>query len=239
MITIKIDGEEYSIQSGLTKGDDLSSLVKISSEDKLYLDIKDEVDIPIEADDHIIILGGENFSVGKSDIPDNPGLRKPINLNLNSANIALSKPKITGKEIRENDKVLPNSKLYVDLPGLPDQPIDDNCRLVIKDKDCFITIPVSEDGVIDVEECAKNDRKTPTNQHQYKIKIDGEKYIADSSHLTGKQILALAGMRWQEFSLQQKFKGGKREAIDLDKKVDLATPEVERFETVPKNPQQG
>ncbi|WP_424946014.1 multiubiquitin domain-containing protein [Candidatus Spongiihabitans sp.] len=239
MAIIKVNGNEYDIQSGITKGDNLYSLAEIVGEDKLYLDIKGEVDIPIAANDCIIILGGEDFAVGKSDIPDNPELRKPINLNLNGANIALSKHKITGKEIRENDKVLSNSKLYADLSGLPDQPIDDNCRLLIRDKDCFITIPVADDGIIDVEECAKNDRKPPKKQRQYKIKIDGEKYIADASHLSGKKILALAGMTWQEFGLQQKFKGGKREAIAPDQKIDLATPEVERFETVPKSPQQG
>ena len=239
MAIIKVNGKECDIQSGITKGDNLYSLAEIVGEDRLYLDIKGEVDIPIAANDFIIILGGEDFAVGKSDIPDNPELRKPINLNLNDASIALSMPKITGKEIRENDKVLSNSKLYADLSGLPDQPIDDDCRLLIRDKDCFITIPVAEDGVIDVEECAKNDRKPPKKQRQYKIKIDGKKYIANSSHLSGKQILALAGMVWQEFSLQQKFKGGKREAIAPDRKIDLAIPEVERFETIPKSPQQG
>lgn len=239
MTTIKISSKEYNIQSVLTKGADLYLLAEILGEDKLYLDIKGEVDIPISQEDYIILLGGENFTTGQSDITDNPELRKPVKLNLNGFSITLSKPKVTGKEIRENDKVLSNSKLYADLSGLPDQSIDDDCRLIIRDKDCFITAPVTDDGSIDVEECTKNDRKPPKKQNKYKIKIDGEKYIADTSHLSGAQILALASKAWQEFSLQQKFKGGKREAIAPDQEVDLATQGVERFETVPKNPQQG
>lgn len=238
MSTIKINGIEKSI-FGLVRGDDLYKLADISDKDKLFLDIKGGVDIPVNQDDFIILAGGENFTVGQADIPDNPALRNKISIRLNGVGMDLGYPKIKGSDIRKNDTALESPKLYADIANSPDQHIADEWTLIVRDGECFITIPASSDDIVDIEECTKNDRKPPKRQSQYKIKIDAEKYIAKKSHLLGEEILTLAGKEWQVFNLQQKFKGGKREAIAHDQDVDLATKGVERFETIPKQAQQG
>lgn len=238
MNMIKINGVEKSIL-GLAKGQKLCDLAEVSDKDRLFLDIKDEVDIPINQNDYIILAGGEIFTVGQSDIEDNPTLRQKISIQLNGEEIVLSVAKITGHDIRKEDITMESSKLYGDISNQPDQLIKDDFRLIVKHKDCFITIPSSEDGIIDVEECTKHDRKPPKGQNKYRIKIDGDKYITTTSHLLGKGILDLAGKTWQEFGLQQKFKGGKREVIDPNHDVDFSAKGVERFETIPKHPQQG
>lgn len=216
MNTIKINGTEKSI-FGLVKGDYLYKLAGISNNDKLFLDIKDEVDIPIEKDDFIIISGGEKIIVGQADIPNNPKLRNKISIQLNGVNIELDRPKIKGGDICKKDTALESPKLYADITNSPDQYIEDVWTLIVRGDEHFITIP----------------------KNKYKIKIDGEKYITEKSHLLGKEILALTGKEWQKFDLQQKFKGGKREPIKPEKKVDLSIEGVERFETVPKQAQQG
>lgn len=238
MNTVKINGIEKSI-FGLVKGDDLYKLTDISTDDKLFLDIKGEVDIPVKRDDFIIITGDENFTVGQADIADNPALGNKISIQLNGEKIELDHPKIKGSDICKIDIALESPKLYADISNSPDQHIKNEWVLIVRDGDCFITIPTTSDGVIDVEECAKNDRKPPKQQNKYKIKIDGKKYIVEKSYLLGKEILILAGKKWRNNTLNQKFKGGKRESIQPEQKVDLTTKGVERFETTPKQAQQG
>ena len=238
MSKIKINEIEKSIL-GLVQGKDLYALAKISDKDRLFLDIKDGTDIPIAKDDYIILGGGESFTSSQSSIEDNPPLRQKISIQLNGEKIELSTAKVTGRDIRKKDITMESSSLYADISNQPDQRIEDHFKLVVENNDCFITIPLFEVDVIDVEECAKHDRKPPKGQNKYSIKIDGDKYTTKTSHLPGKEILELAGKTWQEFSLQKKFRGGKREIIKPDTDVDFSAKGVERFETVPKHPQQG
>ena len=239
MIKIKIKGKEYKISQGLTLGSDLYSLAKLADDDKLLLNIKNEVDISVSKGDYIILKGDEQFVIGKSDVEDNPKLKQSISLKLNKDDITIDKPKITGADIRKKGNVFDNSCwLYVDLPDCPNQLIKDGFNLIVSSNDCFITIPVFE-GAIDIEECTKHDLKPPKHQQKYRIKIDGKKYTVPNSHLSGKEIIALTGKEWQRYDLQQKFKGGKRVAIEPRDNVDFSTHGVERFETVPRQAQQG
>lgn len=238
MSTIKINGIEKSI-SGLLRGEDLYKLGEVPDKDKLFLDIKGEVDIPVNKDDYIVITGGENFTVGQSNIADNPTLRNKISIQLNGENITLTAAKIRGHDIRKKDIALESSKLYADIPNYPDQHIVDQWTLIVRNNECFITIPTTNDDITDIEECAKHNRKPPKKQDKYKIKIDGEKYTVESSHLSGEQILNLAGKESQQFSLQQKYIGGKREPITPKQDVDFSAKGIERFETAPKQAQQG
>ncbi len=238
-MSIKINSIKKSI-NGLIRGEDLCKLGEVQGADKLFLNVKGEIDIPVNQSDYIILKGDENFTVGQADIEDNPSLGKKIVIKLNGVDIEIEKAKIEGKDIRLKDQAIgSNSWLYADLDNLPDQKIEDSFTLIVVQGDCFITIPSADDGIIDIEECTNNDRKPPKQQSKYRIKIDGEKYIAKRSHLLGKEILALAGKEWQSFDLQQKLKGGKREVIGPEQKIDLSTKGVERFETVPKEAQQG
>ena len=151
----------------------------------------------------------------------------------------LKNAKLTGHEIRKLDTELDASKLFVDLSSQVDVLIQDDWILVIQEKDCYITIPAGADDVIDLEECARNNRKPPKGQEHYKVKIDGEKYQVDKPMLTGLAILALVGKVFGEFSLNQKFHGGRRKPVAADQEIDLTQLGIERFETSPKQAQQG
>ena len=173
---VKVNGEERTVQLGLIKGESLYSQLKISNdEDRLFLDIQNEVDIPIKRSDFLVIEGNENFATGKSEIEDNPNLKKPISIKVDEQSINLSKPKITGKEIKKSCKDLSNSDLYIDLLNFPDQLIKDDFTLIViklgGDEYCFITVPVSDDNIIDTEECSRHNKKPPKKQDRYKIKV--------------------------------------------------------------------
>lgn len=88
---------------------------------------------------------------------------------------------------------------------------------------------------IDVEAFAKNDKPIPPgHEHGYLIRIDGEDYVVYSHTITGRELLTLAGkMPPERYRLDQKLKGGATRKIGLDEAVDLTSPGVERFMTLP------
>jgi hypothetical protein len=73
----------------------------------------------------------------------------------------------------------------------------------------------------DLEACTREGSR-PKCDHHYRIRIDKEQHVVPVSHMTGRQILEVAGKcepeRW---SLRQKLAGGKLEKIGLDRKVDF------------------
>ena len=71
------------------------------------------------------------------------------------------------------------------------------------------------------------------------IKIDGEEYEVSVASLTGKEILALAGKSFDDWSLNQKLLSGRRVKVDKDTVIDLTSAELDRFETAPLQVQQG
>ena len=73
----------------------------------------------------------------------------------------------------------------------------------------------------------------------YQAKIDGQEYQIADSKPTGAEILALAGKNYNEHSLSQKLKSGRRVKVEKDTVVDLTNSELERFETAPLVAQQG
>lgn len=238
MITIKINDKEKSIDIlGVVKCEDLYKKIELL-EDQLYLDTGGSY-TSIDKDNYIIITGGETFVTGEKRKANNV---KDQTIFLNDKSITLPSNKVKCEEIKKYDeRIKDNCKVFYEtLPQLPDEAIEDNCTLIITSQNCkFISISMTNDNIIDVEECTYYDRKPPKKQKKYRIRIDGKKYDVEKSHLKGEGILALAGKNWQEFDLQQKFKGGKREIINHDQEVDFFIKGVERFETVPRQAQQG
>lgn len=94
------------------------------------------------------------------------------------------------------------------------------------------------EGVIDLEEHAKADRKPP-RARRYRIRIDKEYKEVEAPGLTGRQILALVGKSPEAYLLSQKFRGGKVEPVPADKFVDFTTPGIERFQTLALDPTEG
>ena len=209
----------------------------------LYLNKDKDIDIPLLPGDYIIIHGGEKILVGdiNTDIGENPNVRNSVCFSFNGKQLetGIKQAKLTGLDLRKLDTELDASKLFVDLSSKVDVFIQDDWVLVVQDKDCYITIPVGDDDAIDLEECARNNRKPPKGQEHYKIKIDGEKHLVDKPILTGLAILALIGKTFDSWSLNQKFHGGLRKPIEAEQEIDFTQIGVERFETTPKQAQQG
>lgn len=111
---------------------------------------------------------------------------------------------------------------------------DKNHKIEIVNNAVFTSVEL----IIDIEECEEGE-EIPKGC-AYKIKVDGEKYIVKSEYISGKAILILAEKNPPErFQLNQKFKGGRVKKIAYDENVDLTTPGIERFMTLPLDQTEG
>ncbi|OHD16957.1 MAG: hypothetical protein A2Y38_05940 [Spirochaetes bacterium GWB1_59_5] len=97
------------------------------------------------------------------------------------------------------------------------------------------------DEVIDLEIYAKESKDTPFGRKvRYRVKIDDKYYIIDHREPTGRELLRIADMNPPEgYRLDQKLRGGATKKIELDEKVDLAQPGIERFITIPLDTTEG
>jgi hypothetical protein len=84
--------------------------------------------------------------------------------------------------------------------------------------------------VVDIEIYAK-EKKKPLGK-AYRIRVDKVYYVVPKRHITGAEILALAGKLPDKWRLHQKLHGGVMEEIKPDQVVDLAACGIERFVTM-------
>lgn len=152
-VSITISLETFDVEAGLVTGDKLIKLANLTGTQQLLLDRKDGIDIPVLPTDRIIIDGGETFSVGDGNPPieENPCLRKPIHFFFNGEKMtgddALKQAKLTANELAALDPdQQPGDGLFADLAGLADEPITPDSRIIIQDKDRFITTPCGNVG---------------------------------------------------------------------------------------------
>lgn len=97
----------------------------------------------------------------------------------------------------------------------------------------------NKNASIDLEEYAQNGKSIP-EEGPYKIKIDKEKYVVDAPMMMGRQLLGLAGKNPPEqYAVFQRVKGGQTKKVELDETVDLRTPGIERFMTLPLDQTEG
>jgi hypothetical protein len=94
---------------------------------------------------------------------------------------------------------------------------------------------------IEVEEYGKKSGEQPhPHARRYVIRIDKTKYTVHASHMTGREILSLAGKTpAEQYKLTQKFHGGAAQTIGLDEDVDFRKPGVERFMTLKRDQTEG
>jgi Prokaryotic E2 family E/Multiubiquitin len=93
--------------------------------------------------------------------------------------------------------------------------------------------------IIDLEEWSKTGKRAPQDR-RYRIRIDRKFYVVQQTQITGRQLLALAEKTPPErFSIFQKLHGGEAKKISLDENVDLTTPGIERFYTLPLGETEG
>lgn len=80
----------------------------------------------------------------------------------------------------------------------------------------------------------------PPKAKRYVIRIDKVKHTVHVSHMTGRQLLELAGkVPPEKYSISQKLHGGHVKSIGLDEKADFTCPGVERFMTLPLDQTEG
>ena len=241
--TITLQGKETQILSGLRKVKDIYKELSLDPATcRLYLQKSKDIKIPLSPDDYIIIHGEEQMTTGdyNSNEEYNLTLKTALSFTLNGKTTAhFKKTKVTGKELCLLDKALDNPLLFVTISEMTDTLIQNDWTLVVQDKDVYWTIPFDEEKIVDLEKCAKSNRQPPKGQKFYKIKIDGEKYKVSIQKMTGAEILGLAGKTYDEWSLNQKFHGGRRKPIELKEIVDFSLKGIERFETVRRQAQQG
>jgi len=80
----------------------------------------------------------------------------------------------------------------------------------------------------------------PPKAKRYVIRIDKVKHTVHAPHMTGRQLLELAGKTPPEkYSISQKLHGGHVKPIGLDQDVDFTNPGVERFMTLPLDQTEG
>ncbi len=92
---------------------------------------------------------------------------------------------------------------------------------------------------VDVEEFAKAGKKPPKAK-RYRIRVDDRHFVVEKPTITGREVLTLAGkVPPESFILTLKIRGGGVRTIQLDEEVDLTQPGVERFNTLPRQVQEG
>ncbi len=242
--TITLNNSEIEVDVGLTNATVFYEKLGVEPSKRwLYLSRENDIDIPLLPEDYLLIHGGEKIFEGEinTHIGANPAVRQSICPAFNGKRLetGFDKAKVTGHVLQDMDDEVHPNKLFADLDGQVDAFIASNLTIVVQDADSYFTIPVSDDEVVDLESCAQADRKPPSGQKYYKIKIDGAKYKVDRQKITGEKILSHAGKSYDEWTLNQKLRGGRRKPIEPEEEVDLAQPGIERFETVRRQAQQG
>ena len=87
---------------------------------------------------------------------------------------------------------------------------------------------------------AGSDADPRDSRHEYKVQVDKDFVEIPVSHPTGRELLEFAGKKPAEhYAIYLKVKGGQPKRIDLDEKIDLAPPGVERFVTLPLDQTEG
>lgn len=92
--------------------------------------------------------------------------------------------------------------------------------------------------LIDLEEWVKAGKK-PCKAKSYKIRIDKEKFTVHVHSMKGREILALVQKTPEKYLLSEKFRGGQVEPIEPNQTVEFHCCEVERFQTLSKEPTEG
>ena len=95
------------------------------------------------------------------------------------------------------------------------------------------------DDIIDLEEYAKLGKRPPLAKG-YRFKINGESYVVHDATPTGVEVLTLAGLLpAKDYTLRVKYAGERPRKVELDEKVDLRRPGVEKFKALPRDQTEG
>jgi hypothetical protein len=91
--------------------------------------------------------------------------------------------------------------------------------------------------VVDLEQYFAAGKTVPPAK-KYRIRIDKQQYEVNTDHMSGREILHLAGKTPDKYLLRQKVAGNVEE-VEADEVVSFLRPGVERFMTIPNEVTEG
>jgi len=92
---------------------------------------------------------------------------------------------------------------------------------------------------VDLEQHAKSG-KNPPRAKRYRIRVDDRFFVVTQHSMTGREILILAGKTPPEaYILTEKCKGGALHTVELDEVEHFTKHGIERFNTLPRQVQEG
>jgi plasmid stabilization system protein ParE len=95
------------------------------------------------------------------------------------------------------------------------------------------------DEIADLEEYARQG-KQPPRCRGYRIRVNGERFVVYDAAPTGREILIVANLTPPEnYTLRVKVAGQRPRKVDLDEKVNLRQPGVEKFKALPRDQTEG
>ena len=102
--------------------------------------------------------------------------------------------------------------------------------------------PVREeilDEIADLEEYARLGKRPPLCRG-YRIRVNGKAHVIDEPYITGREVLVLAHLTPpKDYTLRVKVAGQRPQKVELDEKVDLRKPGVEKFKAIPRDQTEG
>jgi hypothetical protein len=95
------------------------------------------------------------------------------------------------------------------------------------------------DEIADLEEYARSGRRPPKCRG-YRIRVNGDPFVVYDPEPTGREVLVLAGLTPPEaYTLRVKLAGQKPRRVELDERVNLREPGVEKFKALPRDQTEG
>ena len=95
------------------------------------------------------------------------------------------------------------------------------------------------DGIIDLEEYARQGKKPPLSKG-YRIKVNGDSYVLHDPMPTGRAVLTVAGLLPPEnYKLRVKAGSEPLRKVGLDETIDLRHAGVEKFKALPRDQTEG
>ena len=95
------------------------------------------------------------------------------------------------------------------------------------------------DEIADLEDYARRG-EAPPHCRGYKIKVNGDPFVVHDRYITGREVLELAGLTPpNDYTLRVKAAGQRPQKVDLNEKVDLRQPGIEKFKALPRDQTEG